>query len=201
MPGSAWNWRRTSWMTLTAALVTALIASAENQNTSMAPSSPPTNTSGLEISTEASGEPSAATSSRYAENSRNAASAADPMAYPLVSALVVLPTASSRSVRRRMSSGWCDISMMPPALSVMGPNVSMARMYAAVPSIPIVATAVPNSPEWARPLEAPSLYEAMMAAEMVNVGNAVHSSATANPAMMLVAGPVTEAAAIDFTGR
>jgi len=60
---------------------------------------------------------------------------------------------------------------------------------------------VPNSPEWASPLEAPSLYDAMMAAEMVNVGNAVHSSATANPAMMLVAGPVTEAAAIDFTGR
>ena len=70
-----------------------------------------------------------------------------------------------------------------------------------MPSIPIVATAVPNSPEWARPLEAPSLYDAMMAAEMVNVGNAVHSRATANPAMMLVAGPVTEAAAIDFTGR
>jgi hypothetical protein len=45
------------------------------------------------------------------------------------------------------------------------------------------------------------LYDAMMAAEMVNVGNAVHSRATAKPAMMLVAGPVTDAAAIDFTGR
>src|SRR5436189_302556 len=30
---------------------------------------------------------------------------------------------------------------MPPALSVIGPKVSMARMYAAVASIPIVATA------------------------------------------------------------
>src|SRR5213078_4437836 len=157
MPGSAWNCRRTSWITLTAALVTAPIASAENQNTSMAPSRPPTNTSGFEMSTEASGEPRAATSSRYAENNRNAASAAEPMAYPLVSALVVLPTASSRSVRRRMSSGWCDISMMPPALSVMGPKVSMARMYAAVPSIPIVATAVPNSPACASPLECTAL--------------------------------------------
>src|SRR6266571_4015361 len=123
------------------------------------------------------------------------------MAYPLVSALVVLPTASSRSVRLRIASGWWDISMMPPALSVIGPNVSIARMYAAVPSIPIVATAVPNSPEWARPLDAPSLYDAMMAAEMVNVGKAVHSRATANPAMMLVAGPVTEAAAMLLTGR
>ena len=41
----------------------------------------------------------------------------------------------------------------------------------------------------------------MIAAEIVNVGSAVHSSATASPAMMLVAGPVTDAAAIDFTGR
>ena len=31
----------------------------------------------------------------------------------------------------------------PPALSVMGPNVSSARMNAALMSIPIVATAVP----------------------------------------------------------
>src|SRR3989454_7060300 len=97
MPGSAWNWRRTSLITLTAARVTAPIASAENQNTSIAPSRPPTNTSGFEMSTAASGEPRARTSSRYAENRRKAASAAEPIAYPLVSALVVLPTASRRS--------------------------------------------------------------------------------------------------------
>ncbi len=41
----------------------------------------------------------------------------------------------------------------------------------------------------------------MIATEMVNVGSAVHSRATANPAMIFVAGPVTEAAAIDLTGR
>ena len=41
----------------------------------------------------------------------------------------------------------------------------------------------------------------MIAAEIAKVGSAVHSRATANPAMMFVAGPVTEAAAIDFTGR
>lgn len=40
----------------------------------------------------------APTSSRYAEKRRKEASPADPMAYPLVVALVVLPTASSRSV-------------------------------------------------------------------------------------------------------
>src|SRR6266566_615204 len=67
-------------VTMTTALVTALMASAENQNTSMAPNSPPTNTSGFEMSTAASGEPSAATSSKYAEKSRKAASAAEPIA-------------------------------------------------------------------------------------------------------------------------
>src|SRR6266568_3643548 len=95
----------TSLSTFTAALVTAPIASAENQNTSIAPSRPPTNTSGFEMSTAASGEPSAATSSRYAENSRNAASAAEPIAYPLGGALVGLAPAAGRSVRRRMASG------------------------------------------------------------------------------------------------
>jgi hypothetical protein len=66
----------------------------------------------------------------YAEKSRKAASAADPTAYPFVRALVVLPTESSLSVFSR-TSGWsCPIviSTIPPALSVMGPNVSMARM-------------------------------------------------------------------------
>ena len=67
--------------------------------------------------------------------------------------------------------------------------------------MPIVATAVPNNPECSSPLDAPSLYDAMIATPMVNVGSAVHSSATAKPAMMFVAGPVTDAAAIDFTGR
>ena len=70
-----------------------------------------------------------------------------------------------------------------------------------MPSIPIVATAVPNSPECTRPLAAPILYEAMIAAPIVNVGSAVHSRATAKPAMMFVAGPVTDARAIDLTGR
>jgi hypothetical protein len=45
-----------------------------------------------------------------------------------VRAFVVLPTASRRSVLWRISSGCFDISMMPPALSVIGPKVSMARM-------------------------------------------------------------------------
>jgi hypothetical protein len=39
----------------------------------------------------------------------------------LVTALVVLPTASSASVRARTSSSSPAISAMPPALSVTGP--------------------------------------------------------------------------------
>ncbi len=69
------------------------------------------------------------------------------MAYPLVRALVVLPTASSLSVRFLISSGWLDISTMPPALSVIGPKVSSARMNAQVASMPMVATAVPYRPK------------------------------------------------------
>ena len=42
-------------------------------------------------------------------------------------------------------SAWLN-SAMPPALSVIGPKVSMARMKAVVISMPIVATAVPKMP-------------------------------------------------------
>ncbi len=50
-----------------------------------------------------------------------AASAAEPMAKPLPMAAVVLPTASSLSVRCRTSAGSPAISAMPPELSAMGP--------------------------------------------------------------------------------
>ncbi len=43
-------------------------------------------------------------------------------------------------------------SAMPPALSVMGPNVSIARMYAVVMSMPMVATAVPKIPPTLTPV-------------------------------------------------
>ena len=51
MPGRSLNCRRTSVMTDDAALRTAVIASDENQNTSIAPSRPPTNTTGFARST------------------------------------------------------------------------------------------------------------------------------------------------------
>ena len=43
--------------------------------------------------------------------------------------------------------------MIPPALSVIGPKVSMANTYPTVPSIPIVAIAVPYNP----PIGSPAL--------------------------------------------
>ena len=138
---------------------TALIASAENRNTSIAPSSDPMNTSIFARLTTSNfvaipsfAVSSVPTSSMYAENSRNAANAADPIAYPLVSAFVVLPTASSLSVLCLTSFAALLISAMPPALSVIGPNVSIARMYAAVDNIPIVAIAVPYRPPPANPV-------------------------------------------------
>ena len=57
-----------------------------------------------------------------------AASDADAIAYPFVSAFVVLPTASSRSVISRAPASERLNSATPPALSVIGPNVSIARM-------------------------------------------------------------------------
>ena len=47
--------------------------------------------------------------------------AAEPMAKPLPMAAVVLPTASSLSVRARTSGPRPAISLMPPALSAIGP--------------------------------------------------------------------------------
>ena len=57
----------------------------------------------------------------YESNRTSAASAAEPIAYPFVTAFVVLPTASSGSVIARTSFGRSAISAMPPALSVIGP--------------------------------------------------------------------------------
>ncbi len=58
-------------------------------------------------------------------------------------ALVVLPTASRGSVTPRTLSGISAISAIPPALSVIGPNESIATMIPAIESIAIAATAMP----------------------------------------------------------
>src|SRR4026207_610680 len=61
------------------------------------------------------------------------------MAYPFVTAFVVLPTASRASVDLRTSGGRPAISAMPPALSVTGPKASRAPLKPA--GAPTAATA------------------------------------------------------------
>ena len=87
---------------------------------------------------------------------------------PLVIALVVLPTAS-RSVRiwAPSSSTSPDISAMPCALSLTGPNVSMATMTPTVVSRPQPASATRNSASGTEPpasRNTPQIAAAMMPA-------------------------------------
>ena len=57
----------------------------------------------------------------YAANKTRAPKPAEPIAYPFVTAFVVLPTASNASVVFLTLLGYLDISAIPPALSVTGP--------------------------------------------------------------------------------
>src|SRR3989338_4256907 len=185
---------------LPAASPTALIANELKRNISIAPINAPTKTVIFEMSTVTVNPTCFATSSRYALNNKKAASAADPIAYPFVNAFVVFPTASSLSVLFLTSAGEFDIDAMPPALSVIGPKLSIARTYAAVASIPIVATAVPYNPPLSIPLRKPRWYDKSNAPDKTITGNTVASIATANPEIMFVACPVTEAFAMLLTG-
>ena len=71
-------------------------------------------------------------------NRATAAMTAEPMAKPLVTALVVLPTAS-RLTMMRCGSPWNspDISAIPAALSLTGPKVSSDTMMPVVASMPM----------------------------------------------------------------
>ncbi len=79
----------------------------------------------------------------YAANSARAASTAEPIAYPFVIALVVLPTASSGSVIARACSGSLAISAMPPALSVIGPKASIEMIIPVTESMLAAASPIP----------------------------------------------------------
>src|SRR3990172_12913487 len=94
---------------------------------------------------------------------------------------------------------------MPPALSVIGPKVSIERMYAADMSMPMVATAVPNTPLLKAgtpsiPASEPSMKEPTRARPMVMAVAAVVSRPAAGPVMILVAGPVGGGAAVSRAG-
>ena len=82
-------------------------------------------------------------SSVYAAKRTRAPNPAEPIAYPLVTAFVVLPTASKASVVFLTLLGNLDISAIPPALSVTGPYASKATTIPAKASIVVTAMAMP----------------------------------------------------------
>src|SRR3990172_7801370 len=110
------------------------------------------------------------------------------MAYALVTAFVVFPTASRGSVTFLTFSGSPDISTIPPALSVIGPKASIATTIPVKESMDMAERAIPYSP--ARE------YEARIAADIKSMGGRVDFMETASPAMILVPCPVVEALAI-----
>ena len=75
-------------------------------------------------------------------NSATAAMTAEPMAKPLVTALVVFPTASRLTMMRSGSPpNSPDISAMPAALSATGPKVSSETTTPVVASMPMPVSA------------------------------------------------------------
>ena len=141
IPGFSRNWRRTSCTTMPAVRPTARMASDENRNTTVPPMSAPAKVLGsaMLIAISSNDTPgSAAIVSRKEANSATAAMTAEPMAKPLVTALVVLPTVSRPSRIFSVSpSSSPDISAMPWALSAIGPNVSSATTMPVVASMPM----------------------------------------------------------------
>ena len=84
------------------------------------------------------------------------------MAYPFVTAFVVLPTASSGSVMLLISSGRSAISAIPPALSVIGPYESIATTIPVIESMDTADKAIAKRPPMAAfsppPKPPPRLY-------------------------------------------
>src|SRR5207247_10954724 len=90
--------------------------------------------------------------SMYDENSATAAITADPMAKPLVTAFVVLPTASRLTMMRSASSSNSpDISAIPAALSDTGPYVSSLTTTPVVASMPMPVRATRYRENWMLP--------------------------------------------------
>ncbi len=81
---------------------------------------------------------------------------------------------------------------MPPALSVTGPNESIATMMPAIESCAMTAIAMPYVPA--------SAYETRIPKMITIAGSAVACIEIPRPAIMFVACPVVEALAMPFTG-
>ena len=149
IPGCSRNWRLTSWTTVPAERPTALMARAEKRKATEPPMSMPMKVLGsatliwVEMSRKRavpvlprlSSEPMV---SMNEANRATEAMTAEPMAKPLVTALVVLPTASRLTMTRAGSpSNSPDISAIPAALSATGPKVSSDTTTPVVASMPM----------------------------------------------------------------
>ena len=153
IPGCSRNWRRTSWTTVPAERPTARMARAEKMKAIDPPISTPMKIVGCEtlievcgrLKSQLTGAPSGACSlswlpivSMKEANRATEAMTAEPMATPLVTALVVLPTASRLTMTRSASPvNSPDISATPAALSDTGPKLSSETIMPAVDSRPI----------------------------------------------------------------
>src|SRR4029077_20451141 len=125
----------------------------------------------------------------YEENSATAAMTAEPIANPFVTALVVLPTASSITMIRAGSPvNSPDISAMPAALSDTGPNVSSETTTPVVASMPMPVSATRYSENWRLPL--PSAMAAPSAMAMRMTAYTDDSRPELIPDSTVVAGPV-----------
>ena len=128
------------------------------------------------------------------------------MANPFVSALVVLPAWSSCATTRvaislalRGCSAAADISTMPFALSTIGPNVSIARMYPVTLNSPSPASATPYPASARSPWKI--VNDARMVAAMARTAQTDDSRPNPRPDSRNVAGPVFVEYAISVTGR
>src|SRR6056300_1081507 len=138
IPGISLNCLLTSCTISIAAFPTAFIAKAENTTGTIPPTNNIANTGALKILI-----PSIPVNVTYAANKANDVNAADAIAKPLPVAAVVLPTESKISVLS-LTIGSCSlISAIPPALSEMGPNASIANCIAVVAIIADAAKATP----------------------------------------------------------
>src|SRR5688500_17025663 len=204
------NWRRTSCTTTPAVRPTARIASAENRNGTAPPMSMPMKIFGSAtlICVDASRNSSVPTLpisssepivSMKLANRATAAMTADPMAKPLVTALVVLPTASRLTMMRSASpENSPDISAIPAALSDTGPNVSSDTTTPVVASIPMPVSATRYSENCRLP--SPNAIAEPSAMAMRMMAYTDDSSPEAMPESTVVAGPVRVASAISWTG-
>ncbi len=142
------NWRRTSFTICEAARATARIVSDENNSGTAPPINSPMNTIGeatlIPVSTGwLSWAWTLPTSVRYEPNSATAAITAEPIAMPLVTAFVVLPTASRSSITLRAFLSSPAISPIPLALSEIGPNESIEIVLPVSVSIPMPVSETP----------------------------------------------------------